>query len=89
MRASGSSLRDPVLVHRGRARRSTTAAVVALAAIVGPATAFPQDVYVTLVHAHFTVTDSHGRLVTTLGRDDVERVRQRRAKTGSRFQRSD
>ena len=53
--------------------RTTTAALVALAVVFGPpAEAFRQDVYVTLVHTHFTVTDSHGRLVTTLGRDDVK-----------------
>jgi len=50
-----------------------TAALVALAAICAPRlTASRQDVYVTLVHTHFTVTDREGRLVTTLGRDDVK-----------------
>ena len=48
-------------------------AFVALATVCGARVlAFRQDVYVTLVHTHFTVTDPQGRLVTTLGRDDVK-----------------
>ena len=48
------------------------AVLIALAAVCGPrAAAFQQDVYVTLVHTHFTATDPQGRLVTTLGRNDV------------------
>jgi VWFA-related protein len=51
---------------------AVTAALVALTAVCGPrVAALRQDVFVTLVHTHFTVTDSHGRLVTTLTRDDV------------------
>jgi VWFA-related protein len=49
-----------------------TAVIVALAAVCGPRLAARQDVYVTLVHTHFTVTDAQGRLVTTLGREDVK-----------------
>jgi Ca-activated chloride channel family protein len=47
------------------------AAMVAVAAVCGTPVAARQDVFVTLVHTHFTVTDPQGRLVTTLGRDDV------------------
>ena len=48
-------------------------ALVALAAVWGPRVAASgQDVFVTLVHTHFTVTNPEGRLVTTLGRDDVK-----------------
>ncbi len=36
-----------------------------------PLAAPQQNVYVTLVHTHLTVTDAQGRLVTTLGRHDV------------------
>jgi VWFA-related protein len=54
-------------------RTSTiAAALAALATVCGTrVVAFRQDVYVTLVHTHFTVTDPQGRLVTTLGRDDL------------------
>jgi Ca-activated chloride channel family protein len=43
----------------------------ALLAVSAPLAAFQQDVYVTLVRTHFTVSDRRGRPVTTLGRDDV------------------
>ena len=47
--------------------------LVGLAVVSGPRVAASgQDVFVTLVHTHFTVTDAQGRLVTTLGRDDVK-----------------
>lgn len=46
-------------------------AAMVLLAVSTPLAAFQQDVYVTLVHTHFTVTDRQGHLVTTLGRDDV------------------
>jgi VWFA-related protein len=50
-----------------------TAVIVGLAAVCAPRlAAIRQDVYVTLVHTHFTVTDAQGRLVTTLGREDVK-----------------
>jgi VWFA-related protein len=55
-------------------RTSIIAAALAAFATVCGARVFAsrQDVYVTLVHTHFTVTDPQGRLVTTLGRDDVK-----------------
>lgn len=65
MRTSGASTSGP--------STSAIAALVALAAVCGPRVAASgQDVFVTLVHTRFTVTDRQGRLVTTLGRDDVK-----------------
>jgi Ca-activated chloride channel family protein len=49
----------------------TAGTLAALAIVWGPQVAFPQDVYVVLVHTHFTVTGPDGRIVTTLGRDDL------------------
>ena len=43
---------------------------VAIALAVLSHRAVAQDVYVTLVHTHLSVTDAQGRLVTTLGRAD-------------------
>jgi VWFA-related protein len=45
--------------------------VIFTVAVLVAVTAAPQDVYVTLRRSHFTVTDSQGRIVTSLGRDDV------------------
>ncbi|HEY1302073.1 MAG TPA: VWA domain-containing protein [Vicinamibacterales bacterium] len=47
---------------------SRLAAVVLL---TGAVSASPQDVFVSLCRTHFSVTDAHGNLVTTLDSDDV------------------
>ena len=50
-------------------RRSAAALGLVMAAAI--ATLSAQDVYVTLCRTHFVVTDAQGRIVTSLGRNDV------------------
>jgi Ca-activated chloride channel family protein len=51
--------------------RVAAGACAAFISVYAPLIASQQDVYVTLVRTHFTVSDRRGRSVTTLGRDDV------------------
>ena len=51
--------------------RGSIRATACLMAMFVAVRAFPQDVYVTLVRTHFTVTNARGAFVTDLSRDDV------------------
>jgi VWFA-related protein len=51
-------------------RNAIVAVWTAIAFVIGSRPVTAQDVYVTLVHTHFSVSDSKGRLVTKLGRSE-------------------